>query len=173
MTFDPAPVTPVSPLPAPSPAAPPRRRSGRLLDLALAGAALVAIGGVAFAVGRATAPAQAVGFAPGGAIVRTDGSFDPGKGPGARFALGGGLTIDGTVTAIDADSITVKTADGQERAFDLDGSTAYRQATDIAASDVSVGDDVSVKVSPDGPISAPQASGDTPPMRASDVTVTR
>jgi hypothetical protein len=173
MTFDPAPVTPATPagpLPAPVPPAPLRRRSSRIIDLALVGAAVIAIGGVAFAIGRATAPASAaVGFARGGAIVRTDGSFDPGTGAGPRFALGGELTV----TAIDADSITIKTADGQERTFDLDGSTAYRQATDASAADVSVGDDVSVKVSNDGPVSAPLASGEAPRLSASDVTVTR
>jgi hypothetical protein len=177
MTFDPAPVTPATPagpLPAPVPPAPLRRRSSRIIDLALVGAAVIAIGGVAFAIGRATAPAAgAVGFAGGGAIVRTDGSFDPGTGAGPRFALGGELAVDGTVTAIDADSITIKTADGQERTFDLDGSTAYRQATDASAADVSVGDDVSVKVSNDGPVSAPLASGEAPRLSASDVTVTR
>lgn len=177
MTFDPAPVTPAgpaAPLPAPAPAAAPaRRRSSRVLDLALAGAAVLAIGGVAFAIGRATAPASgAVDFAPGGVITRPGGSFDPGNGPGPRFALGGGLTVDGTVTAVDADSITVKTADGNEMTFDT-SSTAYRQATDASSSDVAVGDDVSVKVANDGPISAPLASGETPRLSASDVTVTR
>lgn len=177
MTFDRVPVSPGAPLPAPA-AAPSRRRSSRVLDLALAGAAVVAIGGVAFAIGRVTAPASvAMGFAPGGVITRPGGSFDPGTGPGPRFAFGGGLTVDGTVTAVDADSITVKTADGNEMTFDTDGSTAYRQATDASASDVAVGDDVSVKVSNDGPIGAPLASGETadlpPGLRASDVTVTR
>lgn len=176
MTYDPAPVTstaPAAPLPA-SAAAPARRRSSRALDLALAGAAVLAIGGVAFAIGRATTPASAaVDFAPGGVIARPGGSFDPGNGPGPRFAFGGGLTVDGTVTAVDADSITIKTADGNEMTFDIDGSTAYRQATDASSSDVAVGDDVSVKVANDGPISAPLASGETPRLSASDVTVTR
>ena len=178
MTFDPAPVkpaTPAAPLPAPAPAAAPgRRRSSRVLDVALAGAAVLAIGGVAFAIGRATAPASAaVDLAPGGVITLPGGSFDPGNGPGPRFALGGGLTVDGTVTAVDADSVTVKTADGNEMTFDTDGSTAYSQASDASASDVAVGDDVSVKVSNDGPISAPLASGETPRLSASDITVTR
>jgi hypothetical protein len=173
MTFDPAPVTPAAPLPAPA-AAPARRRSSRALDLALAGAAVLAIGGVAFAIGRATAPASAAtAFAPGGVITRPGGSFDPGTGPGPRLAFGGGLTVDGTVTAIDADSITVKTPNGTEMTFDIDGSTAYRQATDATAADVAVGDDVAVKVANDGPISAPLASAETPRLSASDVTITR
>ena len=178
MTFDPAPVTPATPtapLPAPAPAAAPgRRRSSRVLDVALAGAAVLAIGGVAFAIGRATAPAStAVDLAPGGVVMRPGDSFDPGTGPGPRFALGGGLTVDGTVTAVDADSVTVKTADGNEMTFETDGSTAYRQASDASSSDVAVGDDVSVKVANDGPITAPLASGETPRLSASDITVTR
>ena len=181
MTFDPAPATPAEPLPAPA-AVVPRRRSSRLIDLALIGAAVLAIGGVAFAVGRATAPVSAAtGFTPGGAnIVRPGGSFDPGSGQGPRFAFGGpgGLTIDGTVTAIDADSITITTADGQQQTFDVDSSTAYHQATDAAASDVAVGDEVSVKVTGRGggagsQGAAPGASGDTFELSASDVTVTR
>jgi hypothetical protein len=176
MTFQPAPVTPADPAPPPASVATPRRRTGRLLDLALGVAAVLAIAGVAFAIGRATAPpSAATGFAPGGAtFVRPGGSFDPSSGPGPRLALaGGGLTIDGTVIAIDADSITVKTSDGQERTFVLDGSTAYHQASDAAASDVSVGDDVSVKVSPNGQVTAPTSSGEAPDLPASEVTLTR
>jgi hypothetical protein len=167
-----------APTPAPAPVAA-RRRGGRMLDLALAGAAVVAIAGVAFAAGRATAPATAAanGFAArGGTFFRDNGSFDPGSGQGPRFAFGGGggrLAIDGTVTAVDATSITIKSADGQERTFDLDPSTRYHRASDAAASDVSVGDDVSVKVSSNarGQGQAPSASGQ-PTLSASDVTLT-
>ena len=174
MTLQPTPPAPADPLvaparaPAPASAPPPpatRRRSSRLIDLALIGAAVLALGGVAFAAGRATAPVAAAqtGFGPiGGNFVRPNGSFDPGSGQGPRigFGGGGGLSIDGTVTAIDADSITIKTADGQERIIELDASTAYHQATDAAASDVAVGDDVSVKVSGGGGQgAAPGASG--------------
>jgi hypothetical protein len=160
------------------------RRSNALLDLALAAAAILAIGGVAFAIGRATAPAASPAFtrgdlAPGGAIVGSDGSFDPGAGPnGARpgFALDGGLSIEGTVTAVDADSITLKLADGREMTFDLDDSTAYHQATDASQSDVAVGDDVSVTASGDGRVRAGGAggsNGETPRLSATDVTVGR
>lgn len=172
MTMDPdtAPSLPTAPL-----VAAPTRRSNRLLDLALAGAAVLAIGGVAFAIGRGTAPASAsAGFVPGGAIVR--GSFDPGgagpNGPSRGFALGGNLSIDGTVTAIDADSLTVKLADGQEMTFELDGETAYHQASDASSSDVAVGDDVSVKVSADGRVAGGTPSA-APRLPASDVTVAR
>ena len=172
---------------------PPKRRSSRLLDFALALAAVLAIGGVAFAVGRATAPAPAQaarGFNGNGAFFRNGGSFDPGAaggGNGPRFAFGGGggaLAIDGTVTAISANSITIKRADGQEMTFDLTGSTSYHQATTGAASDVAVGANVSVKVTPDGRfVGGGQNGGQNggqggaapsgaPTLSASDVTVT-
>ena len=131
---------------------------------------------------RASGAQAATGFAPGGGnFVRPNGSFDPGSGQGPRFGLGGrggGLSIDGTVTAVDADSITITTADGQEQTFQVDASTAYHQATDAAASDVAVGDDVSVKVSGGdggggGQGAAPGASGAPFQLSASDVTVTR
>lgn len=185
MTLEPTPPAAadpfVAPAPAPAPASVPppaasRRRSSRLIDIALIGAAVLAIGGVAFAAGRATAPPAAAANAltpRGETFFRAGGSFDPGSGQGPRFGFGGGggLSIDGTVTAIDADSITIKTADGQERTIELGATTAYHQATDATASDVAVGDDVSVKVTGAGQGAAPGAS-DAPRLSASDVTLT-
>ncbi|HET9666626.1 MAG TPA: DUF5666 domain-containing protein [Desertimonas sp.] len=171
MTMEPA------PLGSANPVAIPTRRSNRLLDIALAMAAVLAIGAVAFAAGRITAPASAVppfargGLAPGGAIVAPDGSFDPnGPMPGG-VASNGGLAIDGTVTAVDADSITLKLVGGQEMTFKLDDATTYHEAADASASDVAVGDDVSVKVT--GGRVAAGSGGETPQMSASDVTVGR
>ena len=139
------PVAPVAPV------ARPQKRSSRILDFALLGAAILAVGGVAFGVGRATAPAVAAangaGTFRGTNGFRPNGSFDPNApGRGGAFALGGGLSIDGTVTAVSADSMTIKLASGQEVTFALDSSTAYHQATTASASDVAVGADVSVKV---------------------------
>ena len=181
----PGPVVPVPVVPANQP---PKRRASRLLDIALALAAILAIGGVAFAVGRATAPAPAQaarGFNGNGGFFRNGGSFDPGagggNGQGPRFAFGGGgaLAIDGTVTAVSADNITIKRADGQEVTFDLTGTTAYHQATTAAASDVAVGDSVSVRVTPDGRLGGGGQGGQAgatasgaPTLSASDVTVT-
>jgi len=184
MTMGPAPSAPSPQSAQPAPSAPANpvvaisaRRGSRLLDIALALAAVLAIGGVAFAAGRITAPAGAGpafarGLAPGGTIVTPDGSFDPNgpTGPGG-LALNGGLAIDGTVTAVDADSITLKLADGQEMTFALDDTTAYHEAADASSSDVAVGDDVSVKVT--GGRVAAGSGGETPQMSASDVTVTR
>ena len=176
MTMDPAPV-PAVPSAPPNLVATPRRRSGRLLDIALALAAVLAIGGVAFAAGRMTAPAAAGpafarGLTPGGNVVTPDGSFDPdGPKPGG-LALNGGLAIDGTVTAVDSDSITLKLADGQEMTFKLDNTTTYHEAADASASDLAVGDDVSVKAA-GGRVVSGNGSDATPEMSASDVTVSR
>jgi preprotein translocase subunit YajC len=161
--------------PAPAAIVRPRRTSNRLLDAALIAAAVVAIGGVAFGIGRATAPAAAftggpVQF-PGGKVVTPDGSLDPNAGP--RVGFGGGPTIDGTVTAIDGDDITLKLADGTEMTFTLDSTTAYHQATDASASDVTVGDDVAIRVKGGGRVATGAGPSAAPRLPASDVTVTR
>ena len=166
--------------PAPTPTAPPaivkpRRNSNRMLDAALVVAAMLALGGVAFGIGRATAPAAAFTGGgidlPGGRVVSPNGSFDPNAGP--RVGFGGGLTIDGTITAIDGDELTVKLADGTVMIFTLDSATAYHQATDVSASDVTVGDDVSVRVKGGGRVAAGADPSAPPKLSASDVTVTR
>ena len=157
MTMDPsaaAPTNAAGPAPVPGPVpvvtVSPRPRSGRLLNLLLIGAAIVAVGGVAFAVGRATAPASTLprfgAFTNGGTGVRPNGSFTPGAGGPGAFGRGGGLSLDGTVKAVSAESLTLTLADGQEMTFKLDATTTYQQATTATATDVAVGDSVSVKV---------------------------
>ena len=175
MTMDPnPPAAPVEPV-----ALAPRARSRSLLDLLLVGAAILAVGGVAFAIGRSTAPAGAfpgVGGLGGGPIVRFEGSFDPDAGGPGGVALGGGLAIDGSVTAIDADSVTITLDDGQEMTFALDAETTYREATDATPADVAVGDDVSVKVAGAGQIRNGNGGdgGAAPPeLTAGEVTVSR
>jgi hypothetical protein len=175
-----APAEATSPGPRPTPvvAVTPRARSGRVLNLLLIGAAILAIGGVAFAIGRSTAPVgafQRAGTLPDGTAIRPNGSFAPGAGgPGGAFALGGGLSIDGTVKAVDADSLTLTLDSGEEVTFTLDSATTYREATDAAASDVSVGDEVSVKVAGNGRLqTGAGAGGQAPDLTAEDVTVAR
>jgi hypothetical protein len=170
-----APATAAGPSPVPVVAVAPRARSGGILNLLLIGAAIVAIGGVAFAVGRSTAPAvafQPAGAFDGGNVTGPRGSFAPGAGGPGAFSLGGAITLDGTVKSIDADSLTLTLADGQEMTFKLDDATTYREATDATATDIAVGDQVSVKAAGDGRI---QAGGDggAPDLTAGDVTVAR
>jgi hypothetical protein len=173
---NPAPTAPAPMAPAPAAVVKPRRSSNRLLDAALVVAAALAIGGVAFGIGRATAPAAAftgggVDFPGSGKVLTPNGSFDPGAGP--RVGFSGGVTIDGTVTAVDGDKLTVKLADGTEMIFTLDSETAYHQATDASSSDVTVGDDVSVRVKGGGRVAAGADPSAAPKLSASDVTVTR
>lgn len=167
-----APVAPVAPVVAVAP----RAKPGGVLNLLLIGAAILAIGGVAFAVGRSTAPASAfpgVGGFTEGPIVRSDGSFAPGAGGPRGFVSDGGLAIEGTVTSVDADSITLTLENGEEMTFALDGDTTYHEATDAAATDVVVGDDVSVKIDGAGRIQSSNGGATDPELTAGDITVAR
>jgi hypothetical protein len=152
------------------------------LDYILAIALVVAVGGVAFAVGRTTAPAQASvpnggGFVPTGSFVPS-GSFNPGAGgPGGGLGggfgggFGGALTIEGTVKSVDGSTLVIQTANGQEVTVNLDAGTTYHEATSADADAVAAGDEVTVRAAGGGQL-GPGASG-TPSFTATDVTVDR
>jgi hypothetical protein len=158
--FQPVIPEPVVPA-APRPMAPRSTSSSRLLNVALAVAVLVATAGVAFALGRTTAPASAstagrfnggvgafgpnASFAPGGNDgARGEGGF---AGRGGFGALGGGLSVKGTVESVSADSITIRTQGGQSITIGLDSSTTYHQQSAASASDVQAGKTVILDVS--------------------------
>jgi hypothetical protein len=163
-----APAAPASPSAAVNPVSPatvtPRRGGGAWVNLLLVGAAVIAVGGVAFAIGRTTAPAAAStvgtfqrgGNLPGGVALDPNGSFDPGAGNGGRFGGGsgafgnGGLAIDGTVTAVDGSTLTITTANGGSVTFDTDDQTTYHETTETDAGSVGVGDDVTVRLNGGG-----------------------
>ncbi len=173
--FQPAfqPVAPEpAPAPVPGPAAPAKRGSSgasRVLNLALGVAVLVATAGIAFAAGRATAPATTVSTALVGGnrgAFNPGASFDPngngfpdasgrpggftGNGTGGRGVfggLGGGLVIEGTVDSVGTDSVTIKTTEGTTVTVGLDSSTTYHSATEAAASDVTAGETVKLQIS--------------------------
>jgi hypothetical protein len=163
-----APVATVAPVRAETP-----RSSGgsRLLNLALGAAVLVAVAGIAFAVGRATTPAQAASAAAnpfgngnrGGFQGGPNGSFDPNRGPftngefpgggafggrGNAFGLGGGISISGTVDSVAADSITIRTASGQSITVGLDSDTTYHQQAAATSGDVQAGKTVILQLQP-------------------------
>lgn len=147
------------------------------LDYILAIALVVAVGGVAFAVGRTTAPARA-SVPNGGGFVPT-GSFNPGAGgPGGGFGgFGGGLTIEGTVKSVEGSTLVIQTSNGQEVTVNLDAGTAYHEATSADANAVAAGDEVTVRAAGGEPLGPggganPGASG-TPSFTATDVTVDR
>jgi hypothetical protein len=134
--------------PLPVGVAKPRARSAGILNVALGLAALVAIAGVAFAVGRGTAPVSAAtgpGGFPNGPL--PSGAILNGGGPGGFVGGAGGLSIEGTVTAVDADSVTIETSTGGTIELSIDDGTEYHQQAAADASDVTTGSKVVVQVS--------------------------
>jgi hypothetical protein len=147
-------VPPVEPVqPVATPAKPKSGSSGRWLNVLLGVALVFAIGGVAFAIGRTTAPASAAtargnfpgGFTPG--ANGPTGSFTPGANGGFFGGRGGGgLAISGTVKSVDGDKLTITTDNGQEVTLTTGDSTTYHTQAAASSSDVTNGDKVSVKV---------------------------
>jgi hypothetical protein len=192
MTASSVPTSPVAPAPvtgAPAPVNPARNKSsggGRWLNVVLGVAFAVAIAGVAFAVGRTTAPASAAtggrgGFGgqfPGGSFApRASGEpgFGGGRG-GFGGAFGAGLTISGTVVSVNGDTLTLKTASGQTIEVTTGASTTYNTQTTASASDVAAGKTVQVQLDVTGGgggLGRPNASGAPagPTGTASSVTV--
>jgi hypothetical protein len=175
------PVTPAPAAPGTTPvsgAVHSRSRSGLLTTLLLAGALVVATAGVAFAVGRVTAPASTSG-ARGNFGANGTGQFPTGNGGagGFRGTLGsGGVSLTGTVTAVNGQTLTLTLANGQTVTVDLSGTTTYHTATSATASDVTSGSSVVVQVQATriaGSGSGPNASFNPGSTRfsATDVTV--
>jgi hypothetical protein len=122
-------------------------------------AALVAVGGIGFAVGHLTAGSSAAvanttGNGRGnGAFARPSlaagQTFDPGQFGGGRVTGGlGGVTggVTGTVQSIDATTMTIQLANGTTETIDLSGSTTYHNETAGSSSDVKVGGAVIVQI---------------------------
>ncbi len=186
MSDEPTLATPVTPAPVEPfpPAGPARGRasSGRWLNLLLGVAAAVAIGGVAFAVGRSTAPVAAARFGqgPDGAVFRTfdpNSSFAPGGPDGAGFLGAGGATVEGTVRSVTADTMTIETEDGRTIEVALDPDTEYHTQAAGSAADVTTGSTVAVQLdrvgrgTTQGGPSASDGPATGPTGTASDVTV--
>jgi hypothetical protein len=158
----------------------PAKRSGsaKLLNAVLAIAVALAIGGVAFAAGRLTAPAPTNPFGNGGpgqffGNGNGNGGNGGNNGQGGPNGLlaGGGITLEGIVESVTATTLTLKTASGQTIQVALDGSTTYHAQSDASASDVTTGSSVLVRVS--GFRGRPGASADPggTDQTASDITV--
>ena len=165
VTFDPSrPAPPESPTPTPAPAPLPVARKsgsgGRALNLILGLAAFVAIGGVAFAAGRNTAPVSAAtangGFGGAGGA-RASGA--PGLGGrGGAGGFGGGLTISGTVQSVTGDTLTITTTAGQTITVTTGASTTYNTQATASATDVQTGKKVQVQLDGGGGGVRPGAS---------------
>jgi hypothetical protein len=144
----------------------PRKAGSMWLNVVLGLAALVAVGGIAFAVGRNTAPAVTGGARggnfPGGNFPGGNfpgGSFAPDAsgGLGGAFTRGGGFNLSGTVESITDDTLTLKTANGQTLEFGLGADTTYASKTPATAADVKAGSKVEVQLRAGGN-GQPQAS---------------
>jgi hypothetical protein len=127
-----------------------------LVNALLGVALVVAVGGVAFAVGRATAPASTASTGAGRFGTDGQGFVPGGRGPNASGAPGGlggfggfagGASIQGTVTAVSADSITLQLASGQTVTIPVDAATTWHERTAATAADVTTGSTVIVQVS--------------------------
>jgi hypothetical protein len=153
---------------APPPVIKPKQRGSRLSSALLTVAAIVAVGGLTFAIGRMTAPGQTATGPTAGQFPNA--SFAPGAGLGGA----GGLTLSGTVEAIDGSTLTLTTTDGQTVTVDLSG-TAYHSQADATAADVRTGASVRVTVEgqggPGGVNPGAVSSGATPTLTATDVTL--
>jgi hypothetical protein len=152
--FAPAPVQPAAP--APVPAKPRRSGASTFVNVLLGVALVVAVGGVAFAAGRATAPETANAgtgrFGNGGNF-----AFGPGASGAPDRQFGGGfgggnagITIEGTVTAVAADSITLQLASGQTVTIPTTSSTTYHSQASASPSDVTSGTKVKVDLTGGG-----------------------
>jgi hypothetical protein len=157
------------------------RRAGNALNILLAVAALIAVGGVAFAVGRFTAPASAAGATNTGrgGFFNPNASFQPGQGPRASggpggfggfggLAASGAFSLRGTVTSITPTSLTLRLENGNSITVGLDTSTTYHQQAAASASSVKSGQEVIVQLNgrggfggQGGPNASPQPGAST------------
>jgi hypothetical protein len=180
-TAEPEPEPELSPLSKPAKpvpglkARPAKRDSSTMILLLIAG--MVAIGGIAFAAGRVTAPTAAAAAVPSGALgfgnfprgsLAPGQTFNPGGGLG-RGGVGGGLGggVTGTVQSISGSTLTLLLSTGSTVTIDLSGSTTYHNETAGSSSDVKVGTKVQVQ------IETAAAAGATPnPSGSGDRTIT-
>ncbi|MGA2513944.1 MAG: hypothetical protein ABSG37_10045 [Candidatus Limnocylindrales bacterium] len=117
---------------------PPRGQRVSSVSLLLVASALVAIGGVSFAVGHVTS-SGGPGFGSGGS--------------GAGLAAGAG-TISGTVVSATADSMTLQLANGQTVTIATGTGTSYYGQTSATSGAVTAGSTVIVQTSGTGTGSA-------------------
>lgn len=142
------PTQPVVPA-APTVQIPRRKSSAAWLNVVLVLAAIVAVGGVAFAVGRSTAPVAAAGLRGDGNFAGGNfprGSFAPGQSGAPGGGSGGGFNLSGTVQSVTGDTLTITTANGQTLEFTLGSDTTYDTKTTATASDVKAGSKVEVQL---------------------------
>jgi hypothetical protein len=157
-----------------------RGRRPTSTTILLAVSALVALGGIGFAVGRVTSSATSQtttnGAQNGVPALDANASGAPGLGGDGQGGLGSGTaTVSGTVVSVTADSITIQQADGQTVTVATGSSTSYHGQTSATGTDVTTGATVVVQTS--GSAASPgTASASASPgaisRTATDVTIT-
>jgi hypothetical protein len=139
------------------------RRNGQSpwRDRLVAGALCLVLGGVGgFALGRATGSsgpatlAEAFQLAQEGKLPRGDlqgrgggQGFPGGQAPGGGQGGAGRPSVQGDITSVDGDVLTVTTQAGELK-IQLTGSTEIRRAVAGKASDLAAGDTISVQLDP-------------------------
>jgi hypothetical protein len=144
--------------PAPQPVRPPAKQDRTTIALLLI-AALVAVGGIGFALGHLTAPSATAAANPSGPGGFPRGGGFPSLAPGQTFDTSqfgggaggrglGGVTggVTGTVQSITPTSITIQEVNGTSVTVDLSGNTTYHAAAAASPGDIKVGTSVTVQI---------------------------
>lgn len=134
----------------------PRRRQ-RWAGVGLAVAAVIAVAALAFLGGRLTAPTAAAtdagGFTgPGGGFQPPDGFEPPAGGgfPGGGPGGGAGLSVEGTITEVDGDTITLELEDGQAVTVTVGDETTVSREELADRDDLAAGISVRVQIGAQG-----------------------
>lgn len=137
--------------------------------------ALIAFGGVGFAVGHATSSGQTdTTTTQNGDLAQFGPNASGIPGAGLRGGFGGAATVTGTVVSVAADSITVKLSTGETVTIATGSATAYHNQTAGSSTDLAAGQTVQVQTS-GGANAGPNASaspGAQTTRTATDVTIT-
>jgi hypothetical protein len=141
----------------------PVKKGDRTFTILLAVGLLIAVGGVAFAVGRVTAPAAAAttrgGFGAGGFGVGGTGAAGGGAG---RGGFGGGVLVTGTVDSVSGTTMTLKEANGSTVTVNLASTTTYHAQAAATVADVTTGKQVQVEVQVAGGFGGQDVPGASP-----------
>jgi hypothetical protein len=144
-------------------------------------AALIAVGGVGFALGHATAGStntSTVNALPSGRFalpsLAPGQTFNPGQ-FGDAGRVGVNANLSGTVQSLNGQTLTLQEANGNTVTVDLTGQTTYHSETAASMSQIGVGSSVTIQINTSAPASgaSPEAqpSGGTT-LTAKDVLIT-
>ncbi len=129
---------------------PARARRAGSVSLLLAASALVAIGGVTFAIGHLTAKGGSSTIQTTAFRATASGAPNLGAGGSGAGLAGGTAAISGTVVSTTADSMTLQLANGQTVTIATDAATTYQGQTSATSSDLTTGSTVIVQTSGTG-----------------------